>query len=131
MVIGEIINATVFKAIFCKPLDIKWGYMIPPLAKMMDQSKDKKFHGSVKAVKVAIEGLEQLYKAVYKINPADAQYAVARFHFRPAISKFNFREAFHLLKLRTGNNAHPYVRRLILGLSRCTKQRSFKHNLPC
>lgn len=96
-----------------KPFDIKWGYMIPPLVKLMDQSKDKKYHGSEKAVRTAVEALEEVYKVVYKINSEDAQYAVTRFHFRPAIARFNLREAFHLLKLRTGNNAHPYVRRLM------------------
>lgn len=96
-----------------KPLNIKWGYMIPPLAYILDQSSNKEFHGSVKAVKAAVEKAEKLFKEIEKVSPSDAQYVVTRLHFRPAIARFNMREAFHLLKLRTGDNAHAFVRRLM------------------
>lgn len=96
-----------------KPLDIKWGFMIPPMAILLDASSDKKYHGSVKAVEEAVVGMEKLFKEVSRVNPEDAQYAVTRLHYRPAIAKFNMREIFHLLKLRTGDNAHAFVRRLM------------------
>ncbi|MBN1263712.1 MAG: FAD-dependent thymidylate synthase [Candidatus Pacebacteria bacterium] len=96
-----------------KPLDIKWGHMIPPLATIMDKSKNKKFHGCTKAVEQAVEQAERLFKKVAKNNPGDARYAVTRLHYRPAIAQFNTREAFHLIKLRTGDTAHAFIRRLM------------------
>lgn len=96
-----------------KPLHIKWGYEIPPLAVIMDSSEDPKYHGSVTKFKEVIEEMEDLFKDVNRFNPTDARYAVTRAHFRPAIGRFNPREAFHLIRLRTGNTAHPAVRQLV------------------
>lgn len=96
-----------------KPLDIKWGYLIPPLSTIMDQSQNKNFQGTVKTINQALQKQEELFQKVAKVNPADAQYAVTRLHFRPAIARFNLREAFHLIKLRTGDTAHPFIRRLM------------------
>lgn len=96
-----------------KDLDIKWGYMIPPLAYEMDDSKDSKYHGTVEVIKKVIDEAEKLFKEVSKTDPISARYLVTRFHYRPAIAKFNVREAYHLLKLRTSANAHPFIRRLM------------------
>lgn len=96
-----------------KDLDVKWGYMIPPLAYEMDDSKDPQFHGSVDAVKRAMGKVEELFREVQSVDPFAAQYLVTRLHYRPAIAKFNLREAFHLVNLRTGPTAHPFIRRLM------------------
>lgn len=96
-----------------KDLDVRWGYMIPPLASEMDESKDSQFHGSVEAVKQALGGAEELFSEVSRFDPYAAHYAVTRLHYRPAIAKFNIREAYHLLELRTGPTAHPFIRRLM------------------
>lgn len=96
-----------------KPLDIKWGYAIPPIAFYLDKSKNKSLHGSVALFNQALAKIEELFKKVRTVSPIDARYAVTRAHFRPAIARFNMREAFHLLRLRTGNTAHPSVRRLM------------------
>lgn len=96
-----------------KDLDIKWGYMIPPLAYEMDDSKDSKYRGTVEVIKKVISEVEKLFKEVSKTDPIHARYLVTRFHYRPAIAKFNVREAYHLLKLRTSANAHPFIRRLM------------------
>jgi thymidylate synthase ThyX len=96
-----------------KPLDIKWGYAIPPLARILDGSENRKYHESVESFRYAIEDMEHLYEEVLDHNAVDARYAVTRAHFRPAVAHFNPREAFHLLRLRTGDTAHPSVRQLM------------------
>lgn len=96
-----------------KDLDIKWGYMTPPLAIEMDDSKDIQFHGSQEAIKKVMNEVEKLFKEVAKVDPISARYLVTRFHYRPAIAKFNVRELYHLMKLRTSGNAHPFIRRLM------------------
>ncbi len=96
-----------------KELNVKWGYMIPPLAYELDESSDSQFHGSVDAIKKAIGGIDDLFNEVSKIDPYAAQYLVTRLHYRPAVAKFNIREAYHLIKLRTGPTAHPFIRRLM------------------
>jgi len=96
-----------------KDLDVKWGYMIPALAYEMDDSKDSKYHGTVEVIKETIGEVEKLFKEVSKVDSISAKYLVTRFHYRPAIAKFNIREAYHLMKLRTSANAHPFIRRLM------------------
>jgi thymidylate synthase ThyX len=96
-----------------KDLDVRWGYMIPALAYEMDQSKDNSFHGTVDNLKQVIGEVDKLYKEVAKVDPISARYCVTRFHYRPAIAKFNVREAYHLLNIRTSSNAHPFIRRLM------------------
>ncbi|OGD85824.1 hypothetical protein A2Z23_02065, partial [Candidatus Curtissbacteria bacterium RBG_16_39_7] len=96
-----------------KDLDVRWGYMIPPLAREMDDSKDHQFHGCVDSIREALQKVEDLFAQVSKVDPYAAHYTVTRLHYRPAIAKFNVREAYHLIDLRTGPNAHPYIRRLM------------------
>lgn len=96
-----------------KPMHIKYGYMIPPMAKLMDESIDPAFHDSAYVVQQVIEGMEELFKEVEAVDPVAAQYAVTRLHYRPAVARYNTREAFHLLRLRTGDTAHPFVRDLM------------------
>ncbi|HTK03350.1 MAG TPA: FAD-dependent thymidylate synthase, partial [Alphaproteobacteria bacterium] len=96
-----------------KDLDVRWGYMIPPLAYEMDESKDFRFNGSVDSIKKVMGKVENLFNEVYKVDPQAAQYCVTRLHYRPAIAMFNTREAFHLINLRTGPTAHPFIRRII------------------
>ncbi|MBI4057817.1 FAD-dependent thymidylate synthase [Candidatus Microgenomates bacterium] len=96
-----------------KDLDVRWGWMIPPLAYEMDDSEDPQFHGSVEAIKQALWAVDNLFAEVVQVDPYAAQYAVTRFHRRPAIAKFNVREAYHLIDLRSGRTAHPFVRQLI------------------
>lgn len=96
-----------------KDPDVCWGSMVPKLLIEMDQSKDSQFHGSVEAFKRAMEALEILFAEVSKVDQYAAHYAVARLHYKPAAAKFNIREAFHLLYLRTGPTAHPSIRRLM------------------
>ena len=96
-----------------KPLDIRWGYMIPPMAGFLDKSGNSDFHGSNDLVVEGVQRMEELFVAVKKENPVDAKYAVTRLHYRPAIANPNFREDFHLLRLRTGSTAHPFVRRIM------------------
>lgn len=96
-----------------KDLDVRWGYRIPPLAWEMDESQDSQFHGCVEAIKVVMGEVEGLFMEVAKVDPYAAQYAVTRLHYRPAVAKFNIRELYHLLELRTGPTAHPYVRQLL------------------
>lgn len=96
-----------------KDLDVRWGYMTPPLAVEMDDSQDSQFHGSVESIKQVMGQVEQLYTEVAKVDPYAAQYCVTRLHYRPAIASFSAREAYHLIKLRTGPTAHPFIRRLM------------------
>jgi thymidylate synthase ThyX len=96
-----------------KDLDIKWGYMVPPLAVEMDQSENSEFHGSVEMIKKVMDEVAKLFKEVAKVDPVAARYCVTRLHYRPAVAKFNVRELFHLMKLRTSGNAHPFIRRLM------------------
>ena len=78
----------------------------------MDQSVDGQFHGSVETIKKAIGKIEEVFEKVAQIDPAAAQYLVTRLHYRPAIVKFNLREGFHFVNLRSGPTAHPFIRRL-------------------
>lgn len=96
-----------------KDLDVRWGFMIPPLAFEMDESEDSQFHGAVEAIKRALGEVDRLFIEVAKVDPYAAHYAVTRLHYRPAIARFNVREAYHLINLRTGPTAHPFIRRLI------------------
>lgn len=96
-----------------KPLSTKWGYMLPPLAEMLDGSVDRQYHGSVAMVRAAIESMNDLFNEVVKVSPIDARYAVTRLHYRPAITQADPREFYHLLKLRTGDTAHPFIRQLM------------------
>jgi hypothetical protein len=96
-----------------KDLDTKWGYMLPPLAIEMDESKDSQFHCCCEMIKKVMQEVEDLFKKVSRKDSYAAQYCVTRLHYRPAIAKFNIREAFHLIKLRTGPTAHPFIRRLM------------------
>ncbi len=96
-----------------KPLDIKWGYLIPPLADVLDKSEDEQFHGTIELVKNAISEMEELFRAVREVDPVDARYAVTRLHYRPAISRMNMREMFHYLPLRARDSALPFIRRLV------------------
>lgn len=96
-----------------KDFNTQWGYMVPPLAYEMDESRDSQFHGAVEAIKQAMGEVEDLFSAVYRVDPYAAHYAVTRLHYRPAVAKFNPREAFHLIDLRTGPTAHPFIRRLM------------------
>lgn len=96
-----------------KDLDVKWGYMIPALAYEMDDSSDSKYHRSVEVIKTVLGEVDKLFKEVAKTDPISARYLVTRFHYRPAVAKFNIREAYHLMKLRTSGNAHPFIRRLM------------------
>lgn len=98
---------------FVKPLDVRWGYMVPPLAAEMDESEDPQFHGSVDTIHTVMEEVENLFNEVSRVDPNDARYVVTRLHYRPAVAKFNAREMFHLLRLRTGPTAHPFIRRLM------------------
>ncbi len=99
-----------------KAPNIDAGYMIPPLAYELDQSKDSQFHGSVESVKQAMGKVETLFEKVAQIDPFAAHYAVTRLHYRPALAKFNLREAYHLIDLRTSNTAHPFIRGLTWSL---------------
>jgi hypothetical protein len=96
-----------------KDFDVKWGFMIPPLAPEMDESKDPQFHGCTQMIKRAMGEVEKLFTEVSRVDPRAAHYAVTRLHYRPAIAKFNIREAYHLINLRTGSGAHPFIRRLM------------------
>ncbi|OGM15294.1 hypothetical protein A2985_00465 [Candidatus Woesebacteria bacterium RIFCSPLOWO2_01_FULL_43_11] len=95
-----------------KDLSVTYGFMNPPLAEEMDESQDFQYRGSVDAVKAVMDDVGELYLAVKKIDPLAAHYCVTRLHYRPAIVKMNPREAFHLISLRTGPTAHPFIRRL-------------------
>jgi len=99
-----------------KDPDVRWGYMIPPLAREMDESKDYQFHGSVEAIRRVLEKVDQLFAEVSKVDQHAAHYAVTRFHYRPATAKFNPREAYHLVDLRTGANVHPFFRQMAWAL---------------
>lgn len=96
-----------------KDLDVKFGFMLPPLVLEMDYSKDPEFHGGVVAIRNVMGQVESLFREVEKVDPPSAQYAVTRLHYRPAVAKFNTREAYHLIELRTGPTAHPFIRRLM------------------
>lgn len=96
-----------------KDLDVRFGYMLPPLAYEMDESNDPQFHGCIEAMKRALDEVGKLFTEVSIVDPYAAQYCVTRFHIRPALAKFNNREAFHLLNLRTGSTAYPPIRQLM------------------
>jgi len=99
-----------------KDPSVRWGYMIPPLAREMDESKDSNFHGSVDAIRRIMDKIDKLFVEVEKVDPYAAHYVVTRFHYRPALAKFNIREAYHLIDLRTGSSAHPFFRKLAWSL---------------
>ena len=96
-----------------KPLDTKWGYMVPPMAGLLDGSENSQFHGSTGLVREGVGIMENLFNEVTELSEVDARYAVTRLHYRPAISRFNPREAWHLLRLRTADTAHPFVRKIM------------------
>jgi thymidylate synthase ThyX len=96
-----------------KDPDVIWGYMIPPLAHEMDESKDSYFHGSVEAIRRVLGKVDQLFIEVAKVDSQAAHYAVTRLHYRPATVKLNLREAYHLIDLRTGFPVHPFFRQLM------------------
>ena len=95
-----------------KDLHVQYGYMIPPLAFEMDQSANPQFHGCAEQIRRVMGSVEDLFVEVEKIDPYSAQYAVTRFHYRPAIMQMSLREGFHFIPLRTGPTAHPFIRRL-------------------
>lgn len=90
----------------------EYGYMIPELAKEMDESDDPQFHGSVEAINEVMQEVNELFYEVQKVNPEDAKYVVTRFNYIPAFVKMNLREAFHFVGLRTSATAHPFIRNL-------------------
>ncbi|MBI2268660.1 MAG: FAD-dependent thymidylate synthase [Candidatus Blackburnbacteria bacterium] len=98
---------------YIKDLDVRWGYMIPPLAQEMDESSDPQFHGAVGAIKRVMGEVEGLFNAVYQVDPYTAHYCVTRLHYRPTVAKYNLRQGYHLWDLRTGPTAHPFIRRLM------------------
>lgn len=99
-----------------KELSVNYGYMIPPLAREMDESEDSQFHGCVDTIDNIMAEVKDLYEAVATIDPLAAEYCVTRLHYRPAIVEMNLREAFQLISLRTGPTAHPFIRRLAWAL---------------
>lgn len=95
-----------------KDLSVEYGYMIPALAHELDESEDPQYHGTVDSIRRAMDEVSELYYQIKDVDPLAAQYCVTRFHYRPAIVKMNPREAFHLVSLRSGPTAHPFIRRL-------------------
>lgn len=98
---------------FAKDLDVKFGFMIPPLVLEMEESGDPQYHGGELSIRQIMGQIEGLFNEVHKVDAYAAQYVVTRLHYRPAVAKFNIREAYHLIELRTGPTAHPFIRRLM------------------
>ncbi len=96
-----------------KPLDTKWGYKRPVLAELLDKSNDPKYHGSMEILVEAVDQMTDLHREVMKVDPAAAELAVTRLHYRPSIAQFSFREAEHLFELRTGNSVHPFLKEIL------------------
>lgn len=80
---------------------VKHGYIVPELIKEM--GKEEEF-------KSAIEKMEEAYDVVNKKFPHLAGYCITRAHLKPMLCKFNLREAYHLVRLRTAPNAHHWIR---------------------
>ncbi|TSC89324.1 MAG: thymidylate synthase complementing protein ThyX family protein [Microgenomates group bacterium Gr01-1014_5] len=99
-----------------KDLDTRFGYEVPPLFTEMDESADSQFHGCVKSLHRVMGEVDKLFREVRAVDSYAAQYCVTRLHYRPAIAKFNVREAFHLINLRTSGSAIPFIRTLMWDL---------------
>lgn len=85
-------------------LTITHGYELPE--ELIDVGLKKEFDYCMKAA-------ADLYKKVYTRFPREAQYVVP-FAYRIRWSvKFNMREAFHLIELRSGVQGHPAYRRMV------------------
>lgn len=92
-------------------------------------------HGFEVPASVKDAGLELRYRAVMAIsaaqyealtmsNPDQASYAVC-FAYRIRYSmQFNLREAFHMLELRTGEQAHPDYRRVCFEMFRLIRDQA-------
>ncbi len=90
---------------FPQPMTIKLGCRVPGLIREADL--EQKFL-------TAVQGAEDGCRAVAEISLPAAQYLVTHAHQRALIVRMNFREAYHVFKLRTSQLAHESIREPML-----------------
>jgi thymidylate synthase ThyX len=77
------------------------GYTLPPL---LEEA------GLGRTAREAIAVAEGAWEAMAPWNPRVAEYVVTHAHHRRVLAHLNLRECWHLLRLRTGPQAHPSLR---------------------
>jgi thymidylate synthase ThyX len=89
-------------------LTAELGYAMPRL--LVEAGLESEYHA---AMQVAAE----TYRALAAWNPDAASYVVPNGYNRRVLMTFNLREAYHLIELRSGANAHFAMRRVALRLA--------------
>ena len=90
---------------FPQPMTVGMGYRTPDL--IVEAGLEEKFR---QAMKTAEDG----YGRMMEVCPRACQYLVTHAHLRSLIVHMNLREAYHLFKLRTSQQAHESIRGPVL-----------------
>ena len=90
---------------FPQPMTVGMGYRTPDL--IVEAGLEEKFR---QAMKTAEDG----YGRIMEVCPRACQYLVTHAHLRSLIVHMNLREAYHLFKLRTSQQAHESIRGPVL-----------------